>query len=162
MNLNSPGAAGTVGFYSVGLSGVILDCERMPQNKVSRERKPGSALLTWKCRCPQITPGLVAIDLWIYLFHGLAVTTPDLVESPADIAKYPAGIAEGILFAERQNGLSGPVAEGIIREKLPRKRGGPRVVDAVGSHPKTCGFQRDHRPAAKRIQHRCAAGVGLL
>src|SRR5215468_5788838 len=61
MNLNSPGPAGTVSFYSIGLSRIVLDRKWMSEDEATGQGKSGSAFLARKCGGPQVPPWLAAI-----------------------------------------------------------------------------------------------------
>ena len=115
----------------------------MPENEVSGEGKSNSALLTRKGRCPNVSPWLPTVDLWVHLSHRPGVTTPDLSECAADIVhQSAANCAESVLlFTEWQAGLAGPVAEREIRKELARECGDRGIVDAVSCYPEACGFQ---------------------
>ena len=155
-------ASSPVRFYAVALPEITFDWQRMPQDKRPGQWKAVTTLLAGKCGCPQVAPRLLTIDHRVHVGHAVGVALADLVQHETNVVEQTVvSGTEGVLLAERQRGLSRPIPEWVIGEKLARERGDRRVIDAIRGYAEACSFERDDGAAAKGVEHGDPVGMAL-
>jgi hypothetical protein len=116
-------ASPPIGLDAVTVSEVVFHRQGVPKHERAGQWEAVAALLARERGRPQIAPWLLTVDYRVYVGHFVGVACIDLVQDEADVVEQTAvSSVQRVLLAERQPGLSGPVAERVIGEKLARER----------------------------------------